>query len=251
MGTLDPLATGVLPIGVGKASRLFDYLLDKQKIYSAVFEFGRLTDTLDCTGETLETTDVIPEKGQIIAVLGDLLGDVDQVPPKYSAKFVNGKRSYDMARRGEEFTLAPKRVHIGSIELTSQIDKKSFAFNIECGGGTYIRSIARDLGEKLGSLCTMTALDRRASGIFNYDNGVRIEDLTDGCDPFKYLIPADRAVSFPQMHLNHGEANRILNGVYGSYGISDGLYRVYSPFEFLGIGEVKGGVLTMKSYIRE
>jgi len=120
MGTLDPLASGVLPVGISKATRLFDYLLDKRKTYIAEFEFGRLTDTLDCEGTDVYTGGRVPTKEEITCVLGDFLGEIDQIPPAYSAKMVDGVRSYDLARRGIEVQLKPKRVRIDSVTCLEQ-----------------------------------------------------------------------------------------------------------------------------------
>ena len=151
MGTLDPMATGVLPIGVGKATRLFPYLLDKNKVYRANFLFGTLTDTLDTTGKIEKTTDSIPSETEIKNALVNFTGDIDQMPPKFSSKCVQGKRGYELARAGKDFELKTKRVRIDNIEYTGKISEKEFSFRITCGGGTYIRSLARDMGEFLGS----------------------------------------------------------------------------------------------------
>ena len=141
MGTLDPLASGVLPVGIGKCNRLFNYLLDKDKVYKAEFTFGYETDTLDSDGKIIQESKVVPSKEEILKVLPSLVGEVMQIPPSYSAKNVDGKRSYQLARQGIQVELPPKKVVISKIELDDVISDKTFAFTIYCKGGTYIRSI--------------------------------------------------------------------------------------------------------------
>ncbi|MBQ3596617.1 MAG: tRNA pseudouridine(55) synthase TruB [Clostridia bacterium] len=250
MGTLDPMASGVLPVGLGHTSRMFDYLLDKSKTYKAQFQFGYTTDTLDVTGQTTDKTSVIPTKEQIEKALGDFIGEIDQIPPKYSAKCVNGKRGYQLARSGVEFELQPKRVCILDFTLDNQIDQNTFEFTIKCKGGTYIRSLARDVGEKVNSLGVMSKLARVQSGIFNLDNGVWVTDLIDSDNPQKYLIPPENAVDFPIARLTDRQATRILNGLFDNLGYADGLYRVFNQNEFWGIGQSKDGILRIKAYVR-
>ena len=160
MGTLDPLASGVLPIAVGRATRLFDFLLQKKKTYIATFQFGIHTDTLDSTGTTLDTSNVIPTIDQITSVLPQFLGVNQQIPPAYSAKSINGKRAYDLARQGQEVELKPCTIQIFDIQVQRQLAHDTFQFLITCSAGTYIRSIARDLGTALGTFATMTELNQ-------------------------------------------------------------------------------------------
>ena len=250
MGTLDPMATGVLPVGIGKTTRLFLYLLDKTKVYSARFLFGTLTDTLDITGRTERTTDIIPTESEISANLSAFIGKIDQIPPKFSAKSVDGRRGYQLARRGVEFTLAPKTVEITGFSLVGQISEREYEFEITCKGGTYIRSLARDLGEKCGSLAIMSALTRTESGKFGIENSVSAEELLSADNPEKYIIPADFAVDFEKLVLTSDRARKILDGVYEDYGFKDGIYRVYNEEEFWGVGEAKEGRLRIKAYVR-
>ncbi len=250
MGTLDPMASGVLPVGISKASRLFQYLLDKEKTYVAEFKFGFTTDTLDVTGKTEAQTTVIPTAKEIKSVLGNFVGDIAQVPPKYSAKCIDGKRGYQLARKGVDFTLDAKTVTILGIELLSQVDENTFTFKIDCKGGTYIRSLARDIALSVGSLGVMSKLERTASGIFNLANGVGVEEFKDSDNPEKYIIPAEEVVSFEKLILTNERATKILNGVFENYGYADGIYRVYNQNEFWGIGESKQGVLKIVAYVR-
>lgn len=250
MGTLDPMASGVLPVGIEKTSRMFDYLLDKTKTYVAEFEFGYTTDTLDITGETVNKTSVLPTEKQIKGVLADFVGQIDQIPPKYSAKCIDGKRGYQLARQGVEFELKPKRVEILSLSLDEQTGENKYQFTIQCKGGTYIRSLARDIASAVGSLGVMTKLSRTQSGIFTLQNGVDVCEFVSSDNPTKYLIAPDSAVSFPKAVLTNAQATKILNGVFDNLGYQNGLYRVYNQDEFWGIGLSENGVLKIKAYVR-
>lgn len=250
MGTLDPMAQGVLPVGIGKASRLFQYLLDKEKTYVARFIFGQTTDTLDVTGQVIEQTAVIPTVEQINAVLDNFIGEIDQIPPKYSAKCIDGKRGYELARKGVEFELAPKKVSVLNIECLGQTDENEFEFKIDCRGGTYIRSLARDIAFACGSLGVMSSLDRTKSGIFDYSNGVTVQEFLDTNDIEKFIISADSAVNFPKVVLTEKQATRILNGLFDNLGLCDGVYRVYNGNEFWGVGSASNGVLKINAYVR-
>ena len=176
-GTLDPLATGVLVVCIGKATRLFDYFLNKTKRYTAVFEFGTLTTTLDSEGEIVEQNTKYPTKQAVLDALVSFLGKLDQYPPKYSAKSIGGIRAYELARQGVEFELKPKTIEVYKFDLLRQIDDKSFEFDIECSAGTYIRSLCRDLADKLGCVATMTSLIRIECGKFNLQDSVELERL--------------------------------------------------------------------------
>lgn len=250
MGTLDPMAEGVLPVGVGQASRLFDFFLDKEKEYVAEFKFGLLTDTLDVTGKTIKTCEKIPTDIEIQEKLGLFIGEIDQVPPNYSAKCIDGKRGYQLARRGEEFTLPPKKVIINNFEYLGKTYENTFKFRINCKGGTYIRSLARDLGEATNSLATMKSLCRTKSGIFTVENSVSVDELKNSVDAGKLLIPSDQTINFEKLVLNPKEAKRLLDGLKDEYPNPDGLYRVYNESTFWGVGIIQDGVLKMKAYVR-
>ena len=172
MGTLDPLACGVLPVGVGNAARLFDYFLQKQKRYTARFRFGATTDTLDAEGEPIAGGRV-PAAEEIARALPAFIGEIGQIPPKYSAVSVNGRRGYALARAGEAFELAPKKVVVGEFALTAQTAPDEYEFSIVCGGGTYVRALVRDLAAALGTTGYMTFLRRDASGCFTARRGGR------------------------------------------------------------------------------
>lgn len=250
MGTLDPMASGVLPVGVGKASRLFPYLLDKDKTYVAEFTFGYETDTLDKTGKTVAESGVIPTREEIEKALPLFLGNIEQIPPKFSAKCVDGKRGYELARKGVDFTLNAKSVEISGFSLLEERENGAFLFEISCKGGTYIRSLCRDLANKLGTFATMTDLVRTKSGIFDLSNAVKLEDLTDLETAENHVIPADSAVDFEKLFLDKKTAEDIINGLFYNIGAKDGIYRVYNETAFLGIGVAEEGVLKIKSYVR-
>ncbi len=250
MGTLDPMASGVLPVGVGKTSRLFQYLLDKNKVYIAKFKFGYTTDTLDITGQTMDTCSFVPTLSQINSVLGEFIGEIDQVPPKYSAKCIDGKRGYQLARKGVEFELSAKKVNILDIKCLSQTAENEFEFRIDCKGGTYIRSLARDIALRLDTLGVMSSLNRTASGVFNLENGVLIEEFKACENAEKFLLPADIAVDYDKLVLTGKQAQKILDGVYEDYGFNDGIYRVYNQDEFWGVGRAEEGKLKIEAYVR-
>lgn len=250
MGTLDPMAAGVLPVGIGKASRLFDYLLDKEKIYVARFKFGFTTDTLDVTGRETERTNIIPSLEQINAVLGNFVGEIEQVPPKYSAKCVDGKRGYELARKGVDFELKPKLVFINSARCLGQVGEDEFEFEFSVKGGTYIRSLARDIAAAVGTVGVMSALDRTKAGVFDYSNGVSVDELKNCENSEKYIIAPDSTVNFEKLVLTEEQATKILNGVYLDYGFKEGVYRVYNGNTFWGVGVVENGTVRIKAYVR-
>jgi tRNA pseudouridine55 synthase len=250
MGTLDPLASGVLPIGVGKSTRLFNYLLEKEKEYITDFTFGQTTDTLDRGGNITDTTKNIPNSQKILLAIKTMTGEVLQMPPKFSAKNINGRRGYDLARQGIEFQLEPKKVIIDSIELIEQKKENIFSFKIKCGGGTYIRSICRDLAEKTNSLAYMSALRRTVSGIFKIENSIKLNDFLETENTEEYFIQSDSLTDYKKVYLDNDKSFKLLNGIGISIGLCEGYYRLYDS-EFIGIGEVnQTGLLKIKSLLR-
>ena len=247
MGTLDPLASGVLPVGVGNATRLFDYFLQKQKTYVAEFTFGETSDTLDCTGEVVRGGHV-PTEREILEVLPEFIGELDQIPPKYSAKNVNGRRGYDLARAGIEFELPPKRITVHGIELLGKAEGKDNAYNfkIDCGGGTYIRSLARDIAIACGTSGLMSALRRTKSGIFTLENAINIEELTEE-NIQKIVIPTDMVLPFPVLELTSPKKDKIFDGVAIPTDFADGEYKFYRDGAFYGIAEVRNGKAKIKT----
>ena len=211
MGTLDPMATGVLPIAVGKATRLFDLLSEKKKTYIAEFVFGKTTDTLDAWGEVTGSDDKIVTKGDIEAVLPKMIGDIDQIPPTYSAKSVDGKRAYEYARKGIKLELPAKTVKIYDIKVLDGENNK-FKFEITCGAGTYIRAIARDIASALNTYGYMNSLIRTNSGQFSIENAVDIREFEK--EPEKYLISMEEALSnYPFFEIPQEFQKQVLNGI--------------------------------------
>lgn len=247
MGTLDPMADGVLPVAVGNAARLFDYFLQKKKTYVATFRFGESFDTLDTTGSVIKSGGRVPTVEEILSVIPSLVGEIMQVPPLYSAKNVNGKRGYELARSGVKFELPPKKVTIEKIELLKAQNESEYVFEIECGGGTYIRSLARDMAEKLGTCAAMSALTRTKSGVFTIENSVFTSELTAD-NVWKFLIPCDSVLPYESVYLKGNEAKKVFNGVPVPCGYGDGDYKLYNEeCNFYGIASVRGGVLKVRT----
>lgn len=176
-GTLDPEAAGILPVMMGRATRLFDYLADKEKEYVTVVSFGTATDTQDFTGTVTETGTDWPEAGRVLSVLPALTGDIRQRPSMYSAIKVGGRRLYDLARKGEEAEVPERVVHVERIELLREMPDHCFELRVTCGRGTYIRSICHDLGKLCGCPAHMHSLTRTRSGIFTLEGALTPEEV--------------------------------------------------------------------------
>ncbi len=245
MGTLDPMASGVLPIGIGNACRLFDYMLEKRKKYTAVFRFGEDSDTLDTTGEITQTGARVPEEEEVVSVLPNFIGEIMQVPPRYSAKNIGGRRGYQLAREGKEFSLPPKKVKIYSLE-SKRIDENSYQFDIECGGGTYVRSLARDIAAKLGTCAIMSSLVRTQSGGFSIENSVKTELLT--AENLKdFIIPTETLLPYADFYPDDYQAKRLFNGLSAETKLADGLYKIYSDGRFYGLAEVNNSNIKIRT----
>ncbi len=206
-GTLDPMATGVLPVCFGPATRIMDYLDLDFKRYECSMRLGILTDTLDIWGEVIDEKpfDHVTEEMVRRAVL-QFKGHISQIPPKYSAIKVQGRKLYDYARSGEEVEIKPREVYIKEIEVTDMDQESgSLSFSVECSKGTYIRSICRDIGEALGTYGSMTALVRTSTGAFELKDAVDIEALRDAApeEVEKLLYPVD----YPLIHFGIGTVN--------------------------------------------
>ena len=200
LGTLDPLASGVLPICIGKATKLFDYYLKKTKTYVAKFTFGKETDTLDSEGQIFKTSEHIPTKEEILNVLPSLTGELDQLPPKYSAKSVGGVRAYELSRKGIDFELPTMKVNVFKFELIKQVAGDTFEFLIDCSSGTYIRSLARDLGLKCGSCAYMSSLVRTRSGEWTLDDAVSLDNIaSDKVISLEKVLAGHKKVTVPDV----------------------------------------------------
>ncbi len=251
MGTLDPQGEGVLLIGVGKATRLFDAMLKKDKVYRAHFTFSYETDTLDGDGVIIKDGGTVPTLEEIDRIIPSLLGKVDQIPPLYSAKNINGERAYDLARRGVEFTLKSAKVEIFSIKVIQQTSHNTFYFEIHCSAGTYIRSICRDIAYALGTYATMTSITRIRAGKFSIEQALTIEEVKKLEE--KALIPLEDAlIDYPKYCVDSSLYTKLSNGV--KLKINDapeGLFTVYCNDELFGLGSIVDGILKIGTYLKD
>lgn len=294
LGTLDPMATGVLAVTVGSATKLFDMFLNKTKTYIAEFTFGYLTDTLDAEGvvekalkgvnlteinaKTQNTTNnaetiknsikdvkntqinsentqeveiiegIIPTREQIEEILPSFLGEIEQMPPKYSAKKINGKKAYDLARSGKEFELKPSKITINSLEILDYKDN-ILTLKINCGAGTYIRSLGRDIALKLNSLATMTSLKRTELGRFKIEDCIDIKDNINEFIQSK-LLPIDSVFNNLSTLDDVEMVKRLINGQTVIADLKNGEYRLYLHGEFMAIAEAKNKHIKMIKYFK-
>lgn len=213
MGTLDPFGSGVLCIGLGKATRLFDLFSQNKKTYRATFAFGYSSDTLDSSGKWIKEG-AVPSVGQILEVLPRLMGETDQMPPDYSAKKIGGRPAYDLAREGKAFTLTPKRVTIFAITLFDSPAQNQFTFDFTVSAGTYIRSICRDMAALLGTSALMTSIIRLSSGAFTLADSVTENELSQrGHSAVIETEQALRLLGVPRVDADAALKKNIANGV--------------------------------------
>ena len=211
-GTLDPFAEGVLPICIGKATRLIEYLND-EKAYIGTIQFGSSTTTYDTEGEVVKTSDKIVTQEDIEENLKFFRGEIEQLPPIYSAIKVNGKKLYEYARAGQEVKIEPRKVTIFELELvTFNQAAQQAEIKIVCSKGTYIRSIANDLGEKLGAFGHLIKLVRIKAGDFYVENSIKLEDLNSPEIVLNKLIYPTEKLNFAAYNLNEEEKKKISNG---------------------------------------
>lgn len=251
MGTLDPLASGILPIAVGKATRLFDLSLNKTKRYIAEFEFGYTTDTLDITGNKTATVDKIPTIQEIQDVLPNFLGLISQVPPNFSAKNINGQRAYDLARQGIEFELKPKDIEIFDIKVIEQVSTSKFKFDITCSSGTYIRSIARDIATQLGTLGCMTALERVETGNFNLQQSVTLDKLLESNIGDYLLSPLVVFDDFNVHEIPDEILVRLLNGLQTKYQAFKKPTFIVNKNQIVGVAKCNEETLSLQIFLYE
>jgi len=177
LGTLDPFASGVLPVAVGNATKMFEKHLKDNKTYRAIFKFGIETDTFDSDGNITNIKDDIISKEEIEVALKTMTGIIDQMPPAFSAKKINGVRAYDLARAGKEVELKPKTITIYDFSLICQLFENTFLFEIKCSSGTYVRSCCRDLAKALGTVGVMVGLVRTKSGEYDISNSILLDEV--------------------------------------------------------------------------
>ena len=246
-GTLDPLATGLLVVLVGRATRAAAFAEAETKEYVAAFRPGIVTDTQDITGNLLRSSDVLPSEEDVRAALPRFTGEIEQIPPMYSAIKINGRKLYDIARRGGEVEREARRITIHSIDYLGQ-ENGEHMLRIRCSKGTYIRTLCHDLGEYLGCGGCMAALRRTRSGSFSVENARRIGELTRA--DRDTLFPADTLFSAASLTLTAAQEKRCRCGNPFRTDAPDGETRFYSENgEFLAIGRVANGeAVTVKSF---
>ncbi len=249
-GTLDPMATGVLPVFLGRATRAVEFAADGAKEYHAVLRLGTVTDTQDVTGTVLEQRPVTVTAGDIEAVLPRFRGDITQIPPMYSAIKVDGQKLYDLARKGREVERKPRPVTIHALELGEQLSDTDFRLRVECSKGTYIRTLCHDIGQALGCGATMAELRRVAAAGYTLEQAVTLEQVQAAEDPTALLAPVDSCFAhLPELTLTPSQAKCVRNGMAFTYP-HEGEWRVYSPEgEFLAVCRtVEGKLTTVKSF---
>ncbi|MBQ3563619.1 MAG: tRNA pseudouridine(55) synthase TruB [Clostridia bacterium] len=258
-GTLDPMATGVLPILLGRATRLCELMLTADKRYTAEVLLGVETDTLDITGNVISETDCDISVAEFESVCSRFIGEYEQVPPMFSALKKDGVRLYDLARQGVEIEREARLVNIKKLDIIEKSGKNKFIIDVICSKGTYIRSLADDLGKALGVGATLTMLRRTETAGYTADMCVTLDELKE--NPQKYLREADSVVAYcPSVNVTDNQTRRFLNGgelflerINFDTEVSDGdLIRVYSyDNKFLGLGLVDGELLKIKCIITE
>ena len=251
-GTLDPLATGVLPIALGEATKTVAYIMDARKSYEFTLCFGEARDTDDAAGAVTATSDCRPGDDEIRAALPQFVGLIQQVPPQYAAVKVQGERAYDIARRGETVELAAREIRIDELELVDRPDPDHGEFRMTCGKGAYVRAIARDLGAALGCHAHVAALRRTEVGAFRVENGVSLESLAriveDDSLP-QVLVPITTAlagipafaVTEPQaLRLRAGQPIRVTPALLGDSVGEAATVRAMRAGELIALARVEG-----------
>ena len=249
-GTLDPMATGVLPVFVGRATRGVEFFEHAEKTYEAVLQLGVTTDTEDTTGRVLEEKPVSVTKEEFLAVLPRFRGEIAQIPPMYSALKVNGQKLYDLARQGKEVERKSRKITIFRLECLS-FDGNTAKLLVHCSKGTYIRTLCKDIGAALGCGGCMAALRRVTAGEYTIEKAVSLQELTETETPERYLLPVDSLFArYEQVVLTPNQEKRCRNGNSFSVNLQSGQYRAYSQSgEFLMLAQVENGIMsTVKSF---
>ena len=251
-GTLDPMATGVLPICIGRATKVIQYMDDATKEYSCTMKLGTVTDTLDIWGTVIrEEKDFTVDNEAIIEAVESFHGEIEQIPPKYSALKVKGKKLYEYAREGKDVEIKPRRVNIHSINV-DYIKNNYVNFTVRCSKGTYVRTLCDDIGNMLGMGACMSALERTESSPFTVDKTINIEDIKNFSpeDIADVLYPLDFPLNFEKLSFDQEMTMDIINGKYIKVeDISAGSYSIYTEGIFIGIANVKDGVLHAEKII--
>ena len=215
-GTLDPMATGVLPMALGEATKIVSYLMDGAKAYRFTVRWGEQRNTDDAEGEVVATSDARPAKEQILVVLGNFIGDIEQVPPVFSAIKIEGKRAYALARADQAPEMKPRTIHIEDLKLLSVVDADHAEFEAVSGKGAYMRSLARDLGTALGTVGHIAQLRRIAVGPFDEKQAIsldKLESLRHSAPLSEYLLPVETVLDdIPALALTETEARKLSQG---------------------------------------
>ena len=239
-GTLDPFAEGVLPICIGKATRLIEYLNDN-KAYIGTVQLGKSTTTYDLEGETVEVSDKTPALEEIENELNNFRGDIEQLPPIYSAIKVNGKKLYEYARKGEEVEIKPRSVNISALKILNyDRENRILELYIKCSKGTYIRSIAHDLGKNLGCFGHLIKLVRVKAGDFEVENSIKLEDLTDIETVQKHLIYPLEKLDYQTYELNTKELELVSHGmqIFARTSLQNGIVILTNNNKLIAIAEM-------------
>ncbi len=249
-GTLDPMATGVLPVFVGRATRGVEFFEHAEKTYEAVLRLGITTDTEDITGTVLESHPVNLTESEFLNVLPQFRGEIQQVPPMYSALKVGGQKLCDLARQGKTVERKPRSIQIHKLECL-EFTGETARLLVHCSKGTYIRTLCKDMGEALGCGGCMEALRRVTAGEYTIAEAVPLQTLLDAQNPEEHLRPVDTMFrNFPAVTLTPNQEKRCRNGNAFSLSLPEGQYRAYSQAgEFLMLAKVENGTMTtIKSF---
>ena len=249
-GTLDPMATGVLPVFVGRATRGVEFFEHAEKTYEATLRLGLTTDTEDTSGTVLDQREVAVSEEMFLAVLPQFRGEILQVPPMYSALKINGQKLVDLARKGKEVERKPRPITIHELECL-EFTGETARLRVRCSKGTYIRTLCKDIGQALGCGGCMAALRRVSAGSYTIDEAVPLQTLLETEEPEKYLRPVDSMFTAHEaVTLSPKQTLRCRNGNSFSVKLPEGTYRAYSPEgAFLMLAKVEDGVMsTIKSF---
>ena len=249
-GTLDPMATGVLPVFVGRATRGVEFFEHAEKTYETVLRLGLTTDTEDITGTVLAEAPVSVTEEHLIQTLESFRGEILQVPPMYSAIKVNGQKLYDLARKGKTVERQPRPITIHELTLLEQHENTA-RLRVRCSKGTYIRTLCKDIGEALGCGGCMESLRRVSAGEYTIGEAVPLQELLDAAAPESYLRSVDTMFrDYPSVTLTANQEKRCRNGNSFSVKLEEGAYRAYSQTgEFLMLASVEDGIMTtVKSF---
>lgn len=242
-GTLDPMATGVLPVFLGRATRAVEYVTEGEKEYVAQLLLGVVTDTQDVTGQVLAQAapDALPSGEEVAAVLGRFTGAIRQVPPMYSAVKIQGKKLYELARKGVEVERKPREITVHALELLDREAEDRYRLRVVCSKGTYIRTLCHDIGQVLGCGGCMADLRRTRVGQFTLENAVRVEELEGAGDLSRLLRPVERCFSEPSVTISGAALKRARNGNPFPLEQPLGRYKVFDETgEFLLLGQCDG-----------